>query len=300
MEGDDLDDRLRPARRIAAPIRSLAHRFAYMGLVAGAFALVLLGKGDIALMERLRIQVMDAIAPILDVMSKPTATVSNAITEFEAMVDMRAENDRLRQANGRLMRWQMAARRLDAENTALRGLLNYRPPAEAKAITARVIADTGGAFAHSLILNAGIREGVKKGQAVIDGVGLVGRVIAAGARSARVLLITDLNSRIPVLVDASNTRAILAGDNTNRPRLIHLPQGAVVSPGDRIVTSGHGGILMPHLPIGIVSSVTDDAISIELFVDRNRLEYVRAVEFSPGPVQRLSQDPGTKGTAASP
>ncbi len=295
-----MDDRLRPVRRIAAPIRSLAYRFAYMGLVAGAFALVLLGKGDIVLMERLRIQVMDAIAPILDVMSKPAATVSSAIIKFEGMADMSAENDRLRQANERLMRWQMVARRLDAENSALRGLLNYRPPAEAKAITARVIADTGGAFAHSLILNAGIREGVKRSQAVINGIGLVGRVIAVGARSARVLLITDLNSRIPVLVEGSNTRAILAGDNTNRPRLIHLPQGAVVSPGDRIVTSGHGGILMPHLPIGVVSSVTDNAIAIELFVDRNRLEYVRAVEFSPGPAPRLTQSPETQGTAARP
>ena len=94
---------------------------------------------------------------------------------------------------------------------------------------------------ESLILNAGAREGVRKGSPVVTGDGLVGRIAGVGYRSARVLLITDLNSRIPVLVEPTGMRAILAGDNSDRPRLIRLPPGATVSPGERVSTSGRAG-----------------------------------------------------------
>ena len=208
-------------------------------------------------------------------------SVVQTVDEVRELADVRAENVRLRQERERLLQWQALARKLEADNSGLRALLNYNPPENAGFVTARVIADTGGAFAHSVVLNAGTRDGVRKDQAVVNGYGLVGRVIAAGVRSARVLLITDLNSHIPVLVEGKNVPAILAGDNSNRPRLIHMPQGALVQPGDRIVTSGQGGILPPRLPIGVVASVGDNAIVIEPYVDRSQLEFVRAVDFTP-------------------
>ncbi len=178
-----------------------------------------------------------------------------------------------------MLQWQAAALRLEAENKNLRDLLNYVPGPEPSFITARVIADTGGAFAHSLILNAGVRDGVAKGQAAMTGDGLVGRVAGAGSRSARILLITDLNSRIPVLVGTERIRAILAGNNSDRPRLIHLLSGETVSADDRIVTSGHGGAFPFGLPVGVVASVSDGGIGVEPYVERNRLEYVRLLDF---------------------
>jgi len=88
-----------------------------------------------------------------------------------------------------------------------------------------------------------------------------------------------LNSRIPVVIESSRVRAILAGDNVDRPRLIHLPPGASISPGDRVVTSGHGGAFPWGLPIGAVASVSDEGITVQLFTERDRLEYVRTVDF---------------------
>jgi rod shape-determining protein MreC len=287
--------------RIAA-IKSLAQRFAYMGLVGGAFALMLLGRADTLMIERLRVQVTDAIAPILDAMSRPAATVVRAADEVRELLDIRGENARLREERERLLQWQTVARRLQADNAGLRSLLNYNPVENAGFVTARVIADTGGAFAHSVVLNAGTRDGVKKDQAVVNGNGLVGRVIAVGGRSARVLLLTDLNSHVPILIESTNTPAILAGDNSNRPRLVHLPQGAVVAPGDRIVTSGHGGILPPRLPIGVVVAVNDGAIVVEPFVDRSRLEFVRAVDFTPSLLPMPARTPAAseEGSSAKP
>ncbi len=272
----------RSVYRLAQPIRGLAQRFAYISMVAAAVGLMILGKVDVLLMDSVRAHVTDTVAPILDALSRPAESVARAIDHVRQLSALSQENTRLRESQARLLQWQTAALRLEAENKNLRDLLNYVPGPEPSFITARVIADTGGAFAHSLILNAGVRDGVAKGQAAMTGDGLVGRVAGAGSRSARILLITDLNSRIPVLVGTERTRAILAGNNSDRPRLIHLLSGETVSAGDRIVTSGHGGAFPFGLPVGVVASVSDGGIGVEPYVERNRLEYVRLLDFGLG------------------
>lgn len=274
-----MNEDARGFHRLAQPIRGLAHRFAYLGLIVAAFGLMLLGKVDAVLLERTRTVVTDAVAPILDVASRPVESVSSAAHRIEELWSLHEENARLRRDNERLLQWQAVARKLEAENVRLRGLLNYVPDPEASFVSARVIADTGGAFAHSLLVNAGRRDGIEKGQAVMTGEGLVGRVAGAGKRSSRVLLITDLNSRIPVAVGPGRSRAILAGDNTDRPRLIHMPPGTMLSPGDTVVTSGHGGAFPVGLPVGVVATVSDNGITVEPYVERSRVEYVRVVDF---------------------
>lgn len=269
----------RTVNRLAQPIKTLAQRFAYLGLVGMAFALMMLGKVDTVVVERARTHVTDAVAPILDAMSRPVASVNRMVSDIREIANLRDENQRLREETARLLQWQTVARRLEAENKMLQGLLNFVPGPEASFISARVIADTGGAFIHSLVLNAGTRDGVRKGQAGITGGGLVGRIAGVGSRSSRLLLLTDLNSRIPVLIEPSRTQAILAGDNSDKPRLIHLPQGTTVTPGDRIVTSGHGGAFPPGLPVGVVASVSDGGIAVKPFVERDRLEFVRLVDY---------------------
>ena len=196
-------DTPRTTSRAATSARNLVQRFAFVGLVLGAFALMLLGKADALLMERIRAQVTDAVAPVLEVLSQPVVAITDVVENIQEITALREENDRLRAERERLLQWQSAARNLEAENRSLRDLLHFKPGPEASYISARVIADTGGAFAHSRVVNAGARDGVRKGQAVITGEGLVGRVAGVGRRAGRVLLITDLNSRIPVLVESS-------------------------------------------------------------------------------------------------
>ena len=288
--------------RIAAPIRGMAQRFSFMALILLAVALMMLGKVDIALMERVRANVMDAVTPILDVISKPIVSVNKMISEAKVFYYVREENLMLKQEKDRLLQWQAAARKLEIENKNLRGLLNFPVEPAAGFITARAIADTGGAFANSVVINAGNKSGIRKGQATITGEGLVGRVTDVGARSSRVLLITDLNSRIPVVLQSSQARAILAGDNTHRPKLIHLSPGASISQGDRIVTSGHGGAFPPGLPVGLVASVNEKGINIEPFVQRSRVTYLRILDYGltgiveTPPIRELPASTGNKKT----
>jgi rod shape-determining protein MreC len=115
--------------------------------------------------------------------------------------------------------------------------------------------------------------------AAVSGDGLVGGVVEVGGRHARILLITDLNSQIPVVVERTRDPAVLAGDNTRLPRLVYLPQNAQVLAGDRIVTSGHGGVFPPGLPIGVVTSIDEGAIKVMPYVDWNRLEYIRLLDY---------------------
>ncbi len=257
----------------------VGNRVVNVGLVAAALALLLMGKAEPARMEAVRAKITDVAAPVLDALSRPAASTRMAVTELNALANIRTENQRLMSENERLLQWQVVARKLETENRQLKGLLNFEPGAEPGFITARIIADTGGSFVHSVMANAGRRQGVVKGQAVITGDGLFGRVQGAGAQAARILLITDLNSRIPVVVESSRVRAILAGDNTERAQLIHLAPGAIVGVGDRIVTSGHGGAFPPGIPVGLVTAVGEAGPRVQPFVKRERAEFVRIVNY---------------------
>ena len=273
------DRRLGTFSRIAQPVKNLVHRFTFLGLIFAAFGLMLVGKVDVVLVDRMRAHVTDAMAPILTAISQPVATAANGIENIRDLAVIRDENQRLRKINQRLLQWQIAARSLMAENRSLQGLLNVVPDAKTTFISARVIADSGGVFAHKLVLNAGHSDGVRRGQAVLSSRGLVGRVTEVGNRTARVLLLTDLNSRIPVILESNRERAILAGGNINRPRLIHLRPGTVVTPSERVVTSGHGGTFPPGLPIGVIVSVTNSGVEVQPFVNRSKLEYVSTIDF---------------------
>ena len=265
--------------RLTTPIKAWAQRFAFLFLVVGAFALMLLGKADTLLVERIRTAVGDAAAPILEFIARPIDSISGAVEGIGELADLRARNVFLERENERLRHWQAVARRLEAENTALRSLTDMAPDPRLRFVTARVVGDQGGAFARSVLINAGTRDGVAKGQAAITSEGLAGRVVEVGVRSARVLLVTDINSRIPVLVGEGRDRAILAGDNTNQPRLRYLAPGTEIRPGDHVVTSGHGAIFPPGLPIGVVTQASETTMRVQPFVDWAHMEFLRLADY---------------------
>lgn len=266
-------------QRVAAPLRAMAQRFAFLFLLIAAGGVLLLGKADPKVFDRTRMVVTDAFAPILDALSRPIATGAAIVDEVEYLVDLREQNVSLRAENARLIQWHMAARNLAAENERLRALLRFVPDNASQFISARVIADSGGTFVRSMLVNAGRRDSVRTGLPVVVGEGLIGRVVEVGERVSRVLLIDDLNSRIPVVVGPDRERAVLAGDNSLRPKLIYLAANAQVQKGARIATSGRGGVFPPGIPIGAVSSIDANGIRVETFVAASELEYVRIIDY---------------------
>lgn len=265
--------------KVAVPLRNLLQRFAFVLLIGSAFALMLLGRFDNAAVERARLGIVDAFTPIMDVVSRPVSAVNALVRDFREVVELRSEVARLTEENDRLLQWQTVARRLEAENAAFRDLLDAKTETSSFVIAARVVADAGGPFVRTVLLNAGRQDGVAKGQAVVNANGMVGRIAEVGERAARVLLLSDLNSRVPVVNERSGQRGVLAGDNSEWPQLIFLPNQAQVQPGDRIVTSGHGGLLPPGLPIGVVAATGDGVVRVQPLVDWHRLEFVRVVQY---------------------
>ncbi len=267
-----------------------AQRLAFLVLAAGAVGFVLIADKERALVEEIRMTATDALVPVLEAVSRPVETVTNAVDSLHEFAVLQEENERLRTENTRLLKWEAVARRLEAENMAFRSMLNFVPEQAFRYISARVIADSSGAFVRSMLLSAGVQDGIKKGQAAISGEGLVGRVSEVGEKTSRVLLATDLNSRIPVRLEASRDRAMLAGDNTDQPRLVYLPPTARVLPGDRIVTSGDGGVFPPGLAVGTIAAVEDGVVRVQPLVNWSRLEYVRVIDLNPlGIVGRRSR-----------
>ncbi|MCC9626006.1 rod shape-determining protein MreC [Thalassospira sp. MA62] len=268
-----------PQQRIFSPLRTALHRFAFILLIFSAFGLMLLGKADTVLIERIRAASADLVSPVMSIISRPAATINEVTESFANLTNLYEENERLRRENKQLLAWQQAARNLAHENERLRDLAQYTTPPAIHLITSRVIADMGGPYAHSMMISSGSRDGVAKGQAVISDEGLIGRIAESGYQASRVLLITDINSRVPVIVESSRDRAFLSGDNTDRPLLTFLTADAAVAPGDRILTSGHGGAFPPGIPVGIVSSVSENAIRVSPLFRRHQLEYLRVADY---------------------
>ena len=299
----------RSLSRLAVPLKALVDRFAFGTLIVASIALLIVGKADIRILEAVNTRISDALAPALDLVVQPINASRQMARTIGELVALRSENVRLREQNERLLEWQRVARQLALENAGLRQLLNANVEDEhPTAVTARVVADAGGPFVQTVIVNAGADQGVAKGMAAVNERGLVGRVIEVGRRSARVLLLTDFNSRVPVMVEPSRDQAILAGDNSREPGLTFLPLNPRLSVGDRVVTSGRGGVLPPGLAVGVVSQVDDQKVAVRPLVDWDRLAYLRLLEYArvlpPEKLEELQQEifgpPAPPGAGQAP
>ena len=265
--------------RLSIPLRQALARLTLPVLIALAFALMLLGKADLVLAVRLRVALADALAPIWGVVAEPLGKartvvdgVGHAMTVYEDNARLRAENDVLR-------RWQSVALALDAENALLKANLRWVPDPTPHYVTARVVADAGGVYARAVLLSLGPNHRITKGQIALDERGLVGRVTEIGSRSARVLLITDLNSRVPVTLERSRGRAMLAGTNGARPRLLYWPEGVLPVEGERVVTSAEANAFPAGLPIGVVRYNANHVPEVEPDARLDRLEVIRLFEY---------------------
>jgi rod shape-determining protein MreC len=243
---------------------------------------MLLGKADALLAERARMALADLLTPIWGALQQPVSALRDAAREAEQLMNLRSENARLREENERLRRWQATALALETENAMLQRQLGFVPDAAPAFRTARVVADGGGTYARAVLLAAGPNHSLRKGQIALDERGLAGRVTEVGTRSARVLLATDMNSRIPITLEGSRARAIMVGTNGTRPRLQHWPEGSVPQDGDRVVTSAEAAAFPAGLPVGVVRISPGGAPEVELFARLDRLDVVRLFDYGLG------------------
>lgn len=276
-------------------IRLLAKKFAIVILFLSAFVLMLINKTDTVIIEKTSSMATDVVSPLIDVLVVPARTLAGVFDYFRDLSKIYDDNRKLRAENNRLQIVSDKARALEIENKLLAKLLNYTPPPNAKFVTARVITEEGDAFSHSIIAYTGRDSGVEKGQVVMSDNGVIGRVDKPGKMYSKIILITDINSKIPVMVERTRVRGILSGDNTTVPKMIFIPLSAKLTVGDRIITSGVAGVFPPGLPIGKISSIEKNSVKIKTFGNLDRLEYVKIIDYGLDGEESASEETPEKG-----
>lgn len=249
------------------------------GFMLFALAILVFSTAKPEVFTGLRAQIISLTAPVVDQLSIPFVAVSNMADSLFQFTDLRAENERLKAENERLQEWYRTSLALQAENKSLKALLKYEPEPDIFYTSARIISDPGQSYVRSVIVRAGSHQGIEKGQAVLSGNGVAGRVIDVTDEYARILLATDMNSRIPVIIEDSQVHAVLAGQNNAAPVLLHLPGESVIQRGARVLTSGMGGIFPPGLLVGTVggNQGNQPMPSVKLATDMSKLLHVRII-----------------------
>ncbi len=265
--------------RLSIPFRQALARLTLPVLAILAFGLILIGKADVVIEQYLSARLSDVLAPLYDVVSAPLDAARAEMTDVAGLWSLRKENRRLRAENQQLRRWQAVAMALDAENSQLKATLHWSNNTTEKFVTVPVVADNGGVYARSVLVSTGPHSPIAPGQIVLDAGGLVGRVIEVGSRSARILLITDLNSRVPVTLADSRGHAMLLGNNGPRPRLMYWEDGDAPKEGEQVVTSAEAGAYPAGLPVGSVHYIGPGEAELIPDADLSRLELVRVVDY---------------------
>jgi rod shape-determining protein MreC len=272
-------------RRAASPqetaLTRTVHRILLGVVVLVSVLLLILWRSDNPRLERLRMSLADMLIPSMSKINQPIEFASEMSRNYTNFFDIYNQNRELRREIQRLRAWRQTARQLEEENAQLRALNNVRQAPHSTFVTGDVIADSGGPFLQSALVNVGARDGVIDGSAAVDGNGLVGRVVGIGQHTTRLLLLTDFSSRVPVLVQPSGLRAILAGDGTSAPLMEFLESPDEVNPGDPVRTSGDGGVYPPDLAVGRLVALPGGVWRVALSADYARLEFVRLLRYAP-------------------
>jgi rod shape-determining protein MreC len=242
-------------------------------------ALMLLSRLDHSILGGVRWKITSWMSPIFETAMIPLAPIREMGATISRQVSLPNEVEQLRRDNQKLASWEWRARQLESKLADLEAIAKVVPEQKLEFVTGRVIADASGAFAQSVTIDAGRSRKVKNGYPVINADGLVGRVVDIGPDAARVLLASDLNSRIPVVVGPAAVRAIMVGDNSPSPRLVYLPDSAKISAGDDVATSGAGGLFPAGLRIGAVAGDVASKPRVALRANLDRLTYVSVLFF---------------------
>ena len=177
--------------------------------------------------------------------------------------------------------WKEAALQQEQENARLQDLNNVRLDPKFVKITGVVLADSGSPFRQTVLLNIGKRDGIVDGWAAMDGIGLVGRIAGVGERTSRVVLLSDTASRVAVTIESNGQTALLIGDNTSNPLIDFLEDPETVRPGDRVMTSGDGGVFPPGILVGQVTQTQSGRLRVRLAADMRRLEFLLVIRHKP-------------------
>ena len=252
-------------------------------VIALAVVLVLLGKAQSGLFDQARARITDWMAPALQKTRAPVQDFDRWMGSVGQVFSVYEQNLKLKEENARLRQWRNVAIMLQGRVARYQSLLHAVPDRKLNAVLARVIGRANKPFLQTMILDAGRENHAMPGEAVVDARGMIGRVYLAGDRTSWVILLTDINSRIPVSIAPANIQAMMTGDNSAMPSLEMVSRLVTLHPGDQVVSSGDGGLLPAGLPIGTVVADGQGGWRVALLADAGASQDVEVLNFSKPP-----------------
>jgi rod shape-determining protein MreC len=217
-----------------------------------------------------------------------TEWVQELHENFITLAAFKAENDRLRKRIQTLEIERNQWLEAEATNRRLQQLLEFRSHLPTGSVTASIIANSASTWFQSCVLDKGSDDRVRKGMAVVTPLGVVGQVVSVTARSAKVLLITDANSGVDVLVQRTRARGIVSGSLENGPVLKYVKRSEDIQVGDRLITSGLDGIFPKGMTVGTVVKARKQNLGLFQYIElmpavtSARAEEVMVVSADPG------------------
>lgn len=260
------------------PSRQLVAAGGQVFLLSCVAALVVLGKNGNPYVNRLSTQTMEVVAPVLSVAASPFEALGETLGGLKNWATTYDQNQKLKAENRTLLQWQAQAKALEAENQQLRALMKVVPDAGQHFVSARFVSGLGNAYSNSAIIHAGSGQDVQRNQAVVSESGLIGRTIDVSKNHSRVMLLSDVNSRIPVMNERTRDKMIMVGKGDAQPILSYISASHQMLPGDRLITSGDGNLLPQGIAVGTITSLDAKNPTAQLFADPQAAEYVSIVQ----------------------
>lgn len=265
--------------------------FIMTGLFIIALLLIMVHKVDLGIISGISKSIFYITAPIIKIVTLPAEGISYSYKKLSEVINVYDENKRLKTENEELFLLKDKMRAIQAENRSLKSLLHHIDIPKTQSYTAKIIAENGNAFSNSFIIYLGDNaDNIKTGYAVVDKHGLVGRIDLISGKYARVTLITDINSKIPVISQKSRERGILVGNNTKELTLIFTPLLADLHKGDLLVTSGVGGGLPSDIPIARIKKVDVDKITATPLFNPTNIEIIKIIAYDITPDKKSAKE----------
>lgn len=235
-------------------------------LLLSLYILVAAARGQIK-NEPLGALLMWVMRPLQIASQETTNWIRGFRENYNTLAGFKAENERLR---ARIQALEAEKQRLleaEATNLRLKQLLDFRNQLSGKPIVASIIANSANSWFQSCVLNKGSADGIRRGMAVVTPVGVVGKVVSVTPRTAKVLLLTDPNSGIDVLVQRTRARGIVSGSLENGTVLKYVKRSEDIQEGDRLITSGMDGVFPKGMLVGTVIRVRKQHLGLFQFVE---------------------------------
>jgi rod shape-determining protein MreC len=256
---------------------TVAYRLLMGLLVTLLVGLFLFWRIDSPRVEQVRMNIIDRVVPNFSWLGLPFTKAFDLLLAAKSYEQIFQQNQNLRRELQQMKAWKEAALQREQENAKLLDLNQVKLDPKFTKITGVVLADSGGPFRKTVLINIGKLDGIIDGWAAMDGLGLVGRISGVANNTSRVVLLGDTSSRVAVTINSGGQRALLVGDNTNQPTIEFLENPASVRAGDRVMTSGDGGVFPPGFLVGQVIYSTSGRLRVLLAADIQRLEFLRII-----------------------